>query len=135
MKAILPDNNIPGQVRVIVAILEREPLREFWVSLGLALCDFKDLGLPTSVSDAVLWHTCQHQQVVLITANRNHEGPDSLEATIRDHNTLQSLPVFTLADDQRVLRSRDYAERVALSLLDYLLDIDRARGAGRLYLP
>jgi hypothetical protein len=70
-----------------------------------------------------------------VTANRNADGPDSLEATLRTQNTATSLPVFTIADAKRVLRSREYAERVALRLLDYLLDIDRVRGAGRLYLP
>jgi hypothetical protein len=122
-------------VRTVIGILENETLREFWLSLGLILYDFEDVGLDPKVADDVLWHVCQQQQIVLITANRNHDGPDSLEATIRAHNTLTSLPVFTIADDQRVLTSKDYAERVALKLLDYLLDIDRVRGAGRLYIP
>jgi hypothetical protein len=34
-----------------------------------------------------------------------------------------------------VLRDRVYAEKVAESLLDYLLRIDEVRGAGRLYVP
>jgi hypothetical protein len=34
-----------------------------------------------------------------------------------------------------LLRSRTYADRVVAQLLDYLLDIDRVRGTGRLYLP
>jgi hypothetical protein len=43
--------------------------------------------------------------------------------------------VFTIGNVERLLHSREYANAVAARLLDYLLDIDRARGAGRLYLP
>jgi hypothetical protein len=70
-----------------------------------------------------------------VTSNRNAEGSDSLEATIRALSTPNSLPVFTLADAQRVLQERSYAERVADRLLEYLFDIDNCRGVGRLYLP
>ena len=35
----------------------------------------------------------------------------------------------------RVLRDRAYAEKVAVRLLDYLMRIDEVRGAGRLYVP
>ena len=69
------------------------------------------------------------------TANRNDEGADSLEATIAQENTAQSLLVFTLSNDQRVLRDRLYAERVADRLLEVLFDMDSYRGAGRIYLP
>jgi hypothetical protein len=79
--------------------------------------------------------TCQAEELILITANRNNDGPDSLEATIQAHGTPQSLPIFTLADPNRVLSERTYAEAVADRLLEYLYDIDNLRGAGRLYLP
>ena len=75
------------------------------------------------------WH------VVLVTANRNDAGPESLESTIQHQNTPQSLPVFTLANDQRVLRDRQYAETVADRLIEALFDIDSYRGIGRIYLP
>ena len=77
----------------------------------------------------------QDRQIVLLTANRNHDGPDSLEAVIRGDTNPASLPVFTIADADRVLTSREYAERVILKLLDYLLDLDAYRGTGRLFLP
>ena len=48
---------------------------------------------------------------------------------------LHSLPVFTLANEQRVLRDRLYAEAVADRLLEFLFDIDSYRGTGRLYVP
>ena len=77
----------------------------------------------------------QREHGVLVTANRNDAGPESLEATIQQQNTPQSLPVFTLANDQRVLRDRQYAEKVADRLIEALSDIDSYRGTGRIYLP
>lgn len=61
------------------------------------------------------------EELVLITGNRNDDGADSLEATIRNENQPDSLPVITIADQDRVLQDRLSAERVAESLLDYLL--------------
>jgi hypothetical protein len=40
----------------------------------------------------------QAQKMILLTANRNMEGDDSLEQTIRNENTLISLPVLTIAN-------------------------------------
>jgi hypothetical protein len=73
--------------------------------------------------------------VALITANRNANSSDSLEATIRRQNTPDCSPVFTFADATRLIRDRTYAERVAVKLLEYFLEIDRVRGAGRLFVP
>ena len=101
----------------------------------MQIFDFGTLGLSNRSPDSLIWRTCQREQLVLITANRNEEGPDSLEATIRNENQPDSLPVVTIANAKRVLRDRDYAERVAASLLDYLMRIDEVRGIGRLYVP
>jgi hypothetical protein len=104
-------------------------------TVNLPLRTFRDVGLPPAASDAVIWHVCQQQQIILLTANRNAIGSESLEATLRACNTPDSLPVFTIGDAERVLHSRDYAERVVERLLEYLIDIDKYRGTGRLYLP
>src|SRR5207237_9235382 len=96
---------------------------------------FQDLGLLPETSDSVVWQRCQQEELVLLTANLNSKGPDSLEATIRALNTPASLPVFTVATADRVLQSRDYAERVADRILEYLFDRDDFRGTGRLFLP
>ena len=71
----------------------------------------------------------------VITANRNDEGPESLEATIRTLNDASCLPVLTIADPESVLMSREYAERVAIQVLEYLLELGNFRGVGRLYVP
>ena len=135
MKAILGDINIQGYLRILLLVLQREDWRELWDSLNLTVLTFRDVGLSPKASDAVVWQTCQQQQMILVTANRNADGPDSLEATLRSQNTTSSLPVFTIANARKVRRSRDYAERVVAKLLEYLLDIDGIRGTGRLYLP
>ena len=78
---------------------------------------------------------CQDHDFVLITSNRNQKGPESLEATIRDRTTTESLPVLTLADAERFRHDREYADRVVASLLEILFEIDSFRGTGRLFLP
>jgi hypothetical protein len=78
---------------------------------------------------------CQAQQILLITGNRNSTGPEALETVMARDNTPTSLPVLTIADPRRVLSSRAYAERVAIRLLEYLLDLENYRGTRRLYLP
>ena len=96
---------------------------------------FRDLSLPLNAPDALIWRTCQAHQLILLTGNRNADGADSLEATLRTHNTSASLPVLTIADTEQLLRSRDYADRVVGQMLEYLLDIEQYRGTGRLFLP
>ena len=134
MKAILADNNIRGHMAVLLRFLRGPDLAEFWDSLHLPFTTFHELGLTEEASDAVLWQVCQREHIVLVTANRNAADPDSLEATIRGQNAPDCLPVFTIANSNRVLQDRDYAERVAVKLLDYLLSIENFKGTGRLYL-
>jgi hypothetical protein len=135
MPGILADINVLGHVQRLRQIWESAYWEEVWVNLGWTIHTVADLGLPRDVADTVIWELCQQQQWVLITANRNHEGPDSLEEAIRTQNTPQSLPVFTLADPEQIRHSRAYAERVVAKLLDYFDEIDKYRGAGRLYVP
>jgi hypothetical protein len=135
MKGILADVNVQGQVQTLLLLLESETWRDLWLPLNLALYTLPELGLPCDVADAVIWDVCQKRELILITGNRNKEGPDSLEATLEQRNTSSSLPVLTLADPQQVLHSREYAHRVIERLLEYLLEIENVRGTGRLYLP
>jgi len=54
---------------------------------------------------------------------------------IHTSNTPWSMPVLTIGEPQRLLRSRAYAQRAVERLLEYLVDIENLRGTGRLYLP
>jgi hypothetical protein len=132
---LLADNNVIGQVDSLVQMMQSPSWAEFWADLGLVFKRFDDVGLSPTSSDREIWLTCQAEQLVLITDNRNQDSPDSLEATIRQHSQADSLPVFTIADLDKFQTSRSYAERVVESFYDYLSRIDEFRGVGRLYLP
>jgi len=135
VKGILADANCAGHLALLLRLFQQYWRQEVWEFLRLAQVSFADLGLLPGASDREVWEVCQREQVVLVTANRNDEGPESLESTIQQQNTPQSLPVFTLANDQRVLRDRQYAETVADRLIEVLFDIDSYRGTGRIFLP
>ncbi len=135
MRGILADINVGKQQRAISSIWASDAWRDVWESLALVVESFPNLGLPYESSDAVVWRVCQRERLVLITGNRNADDPDSLEVVIQNENQPDSLPVITLADAERVLRDRRYAERVAERILDFLMRIDEFRGSGRLYAP
>jgi hypothetical protein len=135
MLAIVSDNDVRGHVSRLVAIAQGQPWAEFWHELECALWTFEDLGLPSGASDAAMWRACQEKRVLLVTGNRNAEGPDSLESTIRQNNRPDCLPVLTLADPRRILHDRDYAELVVERLFRILIDLQQVLGTGRLFLP
>lgn len=132
---ILADVNIEGHVDYLINLAQSDEWIEFWQFLGLTYARFADLGLRDEASDAEVWQVCQDNGYVLVTGNRNDDGPNSLEATIRSRGTADSLPVLTLADPERVRRNRRYAGAIVLSLIETFMDMDASRGAGRLYLP
>lgn len=135
VRAILADANIEGHVEILLACLSSEPLRELWRALGLPVYSLADLGLDRGSPDADVWRICQEQQLVLITANRNADGLESLEQIIRAENTPESLPVITIADPEHLRTSAAYAAAAAEKWLHYLYDLDSLRGSGRLYIP
>lgn len=101
MAYILADANVEGHFRALMRIIASPLWRELWAELGVRVVTFEQLGLAKDVSDCVLWRACRSQDAVLITGNRNAQGPESLEAAIRDENTDSSPPVLTLADLER----------------------------------
>ncbi len=135
MKGILADANITGYVDVVIALMQAEPWKLFWDHLQVRYVQFSDVGLSPEASDELVWRNCQNNGLYLITDNRNKAGADSLESTIRDHNTPTSLPVFTISDVQRIRHSRQYAGQVVESLLEYLMQEENILGTGRLYVP
>lgn len=135
MRRIMADNDVVGHVRNLVQICQSPPWDEFWRETECELLTFADLGLTEDAVDSQIWRACQEDEVVLITGNRNAEGPESLEVTIRQHNDERCLPVLTLADPDRIIRDRPYTEMVVERLLGILFDLKNLRGTGRLYLP
>lgn len=135
VQGVLSDVNIRGQVDFLVAAMQSGSWESLWQELNLKYVTFADVGLDAAANDAVVWEVCQDQRFVLITSNRNQSGADSLESTLRERTTPESLPVLTISDAERFRHDRIYVEQVIESLLDILLDIQIYRGTGRLYLP
>lgn len=135
VNGVLADVNIEAHVDYLMALAQAAPWTDVWQELSLAYLRFADVGLEHDAPDVDIWECCQNGEYLLITSNRNSDGPDSLEATIRNRNADGSLPVLTIADPERLRRSRDYADEVVERFLTTLLDIETLRGTGRLYLP
>jgi hypothetical protein len=135
LHGILADHNIEAHVEALLMLLQGHVWREFWSSLCLSVESFESIALPVDSADDEVWLTCQRLGIVLITANRRSDRPDSLEITIRTMNHPQALPVFTLTDPVRAFASKAYAHKVAERLLEGWFDMDNLRGTGRFYLP
>lgn len=135
MQRLLSDHDVQGHVSRLMDICQTPPWVELWRELGCMLCTFEDFDLSENATDRTIWQTCQDNAILMITGNRNAEGPESLEMTIRQRNAPNCLPVLTLADPDRIHRDRQYAEAVVERLFDILIDPDVLRGTGRLYLP
>jgi hypothetical protein len=136
VRGVLADHDCEGHLARLLAVARAAGWGEFWDGLGLVAETFAGVGLDRTSSDRDVWRTCQAEQLVLVTRNRNHDGPDSLEAVIRAEGTLDTLPVITLRADRAVFAERGYALRAAERMMEILVDMDdRYRGAGRLYIP
>ncbi len=135
MNRILADVQVRGFVRALRREMQTVYWADFWEYANPVFVTFDDIGLSADATDREIWLTCQDRQLILLTDNRNKESEDSLEATIREHNTPLSLPVFTIGDLPRFRLSKEYAQRVIEFVYRYLIDIDGVRGTGRLYLP
>ena len=106
MIALLIDANLDGQAELLQARLASDRWREFRDYLDLRFLHFENVGLDRGAKDDVVWRFCQKHGYWLLTANRNQDSEDSLEATIRREATTESVPVLTLADAQRVIKAR-----------------------------
>lgn len=135
MRGVLADVNCEGHVERLIVLLRHEARRELWEFLSLEALRFRDIGLDVQSSDRAVWEACQSERLVLISSNRNSREPNSLEQAIRELNTANSLPVLTLADPDRFLADRVYAEAFTDRVLQYLFDVESYRGTGRLFVP
>jgi len=108
---------------------------EGWLRLlDIPMLTFEDVGLPNDSKDRDVWRFAQQKQLILLTGNRNKDGSDSLEQTIRDENTPDSLPVLTIGITDR-LEERAYREQCAERLVEIVLNIENYLGVGRIYIP
>lgn len=78
-------------------------LAEGWLDLlPIRFFAFQNVGLPMDSSDRAVWQFAQSNQMILMTANRNMKGTDSLEQTIREENKPASLPILTIGNPDRL---------------------------------
>ena len=125
------DYNLKGKSLILWGVVAAEG----WLGLiEINFLQFEDVGLPRDSSDLIVWKFAQEKQMILITANRNMKGKNSLEQTIREKNTDRSLPVVTISNVDR-LDEKIYRERCVASLIEISLDLDNYLGAGRIFIP
>lgn len=130
MKALL-DHHLKKQGILLWATMGGEG----WLKLlEIPMLTFGDVGLPINSSDRSVWRFAQEKQLILLTGNRNSEGEDSLEQTIRNENTPSSLPVVTVSMVSR-MEERAYREQCAERLVEIVLNIENYLGIGRVYIP
>lgn len=137
MRGLLADVNLQGHLPYLRLLLERLDLWTVLAELNLALATFPDLSLPPDFDDRPLWNRCQQDGWVLFTENRNDDGPDSLEATLRDSWRPGHLPVLTLANKGKFEHSRRYAEQVATDVAELLFGVTQGeyRDQSRIFVP
>jgi hypothetical protein len=118
------------------AALQAESMRSLgWTDLlGIHFLRFDEIGLLVTSTDREAWRRAQTESVLLLTANRSMTGQDSQEETIRQENTLSSLPVLTVGVVER-LEVRSFREEVADRIAEIIFDLDRYLGVGRLFVP
>lgn len=85
-------------------------------------------------SDRVVWQFSQTNRMILITANRNMKGGDSLEQTIREANTSTSLPVLTIGNPDRLDESI-YRQKCVTRLIEIVFELENYLGVGRIFIP
>jgi len=133
--SLLIDVNLDGQAERMHARLQSEEWVEYFDLLDIHFLYFHDVGLDRDDPDSLVWQQCQEHGYWLFTANRNQNDDDSLESMMRREGNEHSLPVFTVSDAKRMMRSTPYLDRIVEKLLNYLLTAEALRGSGRLFLP
>lgn len=137
MRGLLADVNLQGHLPYLRRLMEQIGVLEVLTEMDISLAMFPDVGLERDIRDRNLWSFCQKNDWVLFTDNRNHESPDSLNATLEDSWHAGLLPVFTLANKSRFENSISYAKRVAEDVAEQLVVafVDRIREQARIYVP
>jgi hypothetical protein len=109
--SLLVDANLDGHAQLVEMRLSTDTWRELRDHLGIQFVYFEQAELDRTTKDDVVWRVCRQKSYYLLTANRNLESEDSLEATIRREGTSQSLPVFTFADADRIYQTAELFPR------------------------
>lgn len=132
MITLLADHNITGLARLLVGTLQSLGWSEL---LEIRLLTFADVGLAPDSVDREVWRKAQELHVLLLTDNRNNEGPDSLEQTLIEEIAPDSFPVITVGSAERLRKDSTYRSACAERLVDIAIQIERYLGTPRLYIP
>jgi len=135
VQTILVDECIDGYADDLIRLANDPFWQDFRNALGLQFVRFRHVGLPTGSTDRNVWQFCRARQFILITNNRNCDGPESLGVLIRTETDLDSPPVFTIGNMDRFDSEPSYTRNVIEKLYAYLIDLDDWLGCGRIYLP
>ncbi|MBW4678034.1 MAG: ACP S-malonyltransferase [Desmonostoc geniculatum HA4340-LM1] len=128
---VLVDYNLKGYVVLLQGTLAAEG----WLDiLPIRFVMLEEAGLAIDSSDRIIWQFAQANQMLLLTANRNAKGKDSLEQTIREEGTPTSLPVITIGSLDRLIE-REYREQCCARLADIVLYIENYLGVSRFFIP
>ncbi|GIK73173.1 MAG TPA: ACP S-malonyltransferase [Chloroflexi bacterium] len=129
--AILVDHNLEGHATLLWGTL----LAQGWLDLyPLRIVRFSDVGLARNSTDREVWMFVQASRMLLLTANRNMAGEDSLEQVLRTENHADALPVITVSDSDRLFEFH-YRELCAERLMEIVLYLPNYLGAARLFIP
>ena len=132
MIVLLADHNLEGHAHLLFGTLQVMGWADL---LDLRLVTFAEIGMAQDTADREVWRRAQVLDMLLLTDNRNNEGPDSLEQTLRDEQSPTSLPVLTVGNAERLLTDRHYRHACAERLVEILVDLERYVGTPRIYIP
>jgi hypothetical protein len=131
MTTILVDHNMEGDAALLWGTIAGDGWLEI---VPMRLATFADVNLPVDSNDRVVWRFAQEHRMLLLTDNRNMKGDDSLEQTIREEITEDSLPVITIGSLDRIDES-EYRQLCANRLVEIVVDLDCYLGYSRLFIP
>lgn len=132
MITLLADHNIAGLARLLVGTLQSLGWSEL---LEIRLLTFADVGLAPDSVDREVWKWAQELHALLLTDNRNNDGPDSLEQTLIEEIAPDSLPVITVGSAERLRKDSAYRNACAERLVDIAVNMERYMGTPRVYIP
>ncbi|NJR63480.1 MAG: ACP S-malonyltransferase [Cyanobacteria bacterium CRU_2_1] len=128
---VLADYNLNRQAILISGSL----VAGGWLDLApIRVVTFEVVHLPADSHDRAVWRFAQANGMLLLTANRNAKGEDSLEQVMREENKPDSLPIITIGDSDRV-NEYNYRESCVERLVEVVIDIQDYMGSGRLFIP
>ncbi len=132
MISVLIDYNDEGHAALIWTALSALEWNAFNVD---CFRRFRDVNLSPTASDREIYRFAQAHGMLLLTGNRNNDGPDSLEQTLQDERTDESLPVLTIANMNRIYFDSGYRADCATRIEEIAWKIEDYRGFSRIFIP